>query len=113
MSYEVEQNGTEKSAGFQQLDHYERLIKLREESPDAFMLRTSEATRRALHWYEQAKAKRGVKMSEKKDESIYDKIRREVKEREAKEQERQDAAQRFMHKEPSPGMKELKERFNQ
>jgi hypothetical protein len=52
-------------------------------------------------------------MSEKKDEpNIYDRIRSEVKEREAKEQEQQDAARRFMHKEPSPGMKELKERFN-
>jgi hypothetical protein len=54
----MEQNGTENKASFQQLDHYERLIKLREESPDAFMLQTSEATRRALHYYEEAKAKR-------------------------------------------------------
>ena len=52
-------------------------------------------------------------MSEKKDETIYDRIRREVKASEAKEQEQQDAARRFMHKEPSPGLKELKERFNQ
>ncbi len=47
-----------KSAPVEPIEHYERLIKLREESPDAFMLRTSEATRRALHYYEEAKAKR-------------------------------------------------------
>jgi hypothetical protein len=52
-------------------------------------------------------------MSENKNETIYDRIRREVKASEAKEQERQDEARRFMHKEPSPGMQELKERFNQ
>jgi hypothetical protein len=52
-------------------------------------------------------------MSEKKEENLYDRIRREVKEREAKEQEQQDAARRFMHKQPTPGMQELKERFSQ
>jgi hypothetical protein len=54
----MQQNTTTKAAPFQQLDHYERLIKLRETSPDAYMLRTSEATRRALFFYEQQKAKR-------------------------------------------------------
>ncbi len=43
---------TEKQPTFEPIEHYERLIKLREESPDAFMLRTSEATRRALFHYE-------------------------------------------------------------
>ena len=47
----------EKSAPFAPIEHYERLIKLREESPDQFMLQTSEATRRALHYYEEAKGK--------------------------------------------------------
>jgi hypothetical protein len=46
---------TEKQPTFEPIEHYERLIKLREESPDAFMLRTSEATRRALHYYERQK----------------------------------------------------------
>jgi hypothetical protein len=58
MSYEVEQNGTTKAAPFEPIEHYERLIKLRAESPDKFLLQTSEATRRALHYYEEAKAKR-------------------------------------------------------
>jgi hypothetical protein len=44
-----------KRAGFEPIDHYERLIKLRETSPDEFMLRTSKATRRALHYYEVAR----------------------------------------------------------
>ena len=49
---------TEKQPTFEPIEHYERLIKLREESPDdAFMLQTSEATRRALFFYEQQKAK--------------------------------------------------------
>ncbi len=52
----MQQNTTTKAAPFQQLDHYERLIRLRETSPDEFMLQTSEATRRALHYYEKAKA---------------------------------------------------------
>ena len=51
-------------------------------------------------------------MSEKKDETIYDKIRREVKASEAKEQERQAEARRFMQKESTPEMSELKRRFN-
>ncbi len=46
---------TEESDGFQMLDHYERLIILRKTSPDAYMLRTSEATRRALFHYERQK----------------------------------------------------------
>ena len=52
---------TEESDGFQMLDHYERLIILRETSPDAYMLRTSEATRRALSYYETARQKAEVK----------------------------------------------------
>jgi hypothetical protein len=53
-------------------------------------------------------------MSEKKDEpNIYDKIRREVKASEAKERERQAEARRFMQKESTPEMSELKRRFNQ
>jgi hypothetical protein len=59
MSQTMSQNVTEnKAAPFEPIDQYERLIKLRAESPDAFMLQTSEATRRALHYYEEAKAKR-------------------------------------------------------
>lgn len=58
MSRKVAQNGTENKATFAPIDHYERLIVLRQESPDQFMLRTSEATRRALAYYEQAKAQR-------------------------------------------------------
>ncbi len=46
-----------KREAFELIDSYERLIKLREESPDTFMLRTSEATRRALFHYETAKGK--------------------------------------------------------
>jgi hypothetical protein len=42
---------------FEPIDSYERLIVLRKREPDTFMLRTSEATRRALHYYEAAKAK--------------------------------------------------------
>jgi hypothetical protein len=42
---------------FEPIEHYERLIKLCETSPDTFMLQTSEATRRALFHYEQQKAK--------------------------------------------------------
>ncbi len=57
MSQTMQQNDTEKSAPFAPIDHYERLIKLRETSPAAFLLQTSEATRRALHYYEEAKGK--------------------------------------------------------
>ncbi len=46
---------------FEPIEHYERLIKLREESPDAFLLQTSEATRRALYYYETARQKAEVK----------------------------------------------------
>jgi len=35
----MQQNATTKAAPFEPIDHYERLIKLREESPDTFMLR--------------------------------------------------------------------------
>jgi len=64
MSYEVEQNGTEKSAPFEPIDSYERLIVLRKREPDTFMLRTSEATRRALVIYEQQKARQTERESE-------------------------------------------------
>jgi len=50
-----------KAAPFAPIEHYERLIKLREESPDQFMLRTSEARRRALSYYETARQKAEVK----------------------------------------------------
>jgi hypothetical protein len=53
----MSQKCPKKSAPFEPIEHYERLIVMRAESPDEFMLRTSEATRRALHWYEAAKAK--------------------------------------------------------
>ncbi len=46
-----------KREAFELIDSYERLILLREREPDTFMLRTSEATRRALHYYEEAKGK--------------------------------------------------------
>ena len=48
-----------KAAPFEPIDHYERLIKLREE-PDEFMLRTSEATRRALFHYERQREMSGA-----------------------------------------------------
>jgi hypothetical protein len=47
--------GRTAAAPFEPIPSYERLIKLREASPDAFMLQTSEATRRALHHYERQK----------------------------------------------------------
>jgi hypothetical protein len=49
-----------KSAPVEPIEHYERLIKLREESPDAFMLRTSEATRRTLFHYERQREMSGA-----------------------------------------------------
>jgi len=62
MSENLKQAATEKeSDGFQMLDHYERLIKLRSESPDDFLLRTSQATRAALVYYEQQKARQRVR----------------------------------------------------
>jgi hypothetical protein len=61
MSQTTQQNATTKAAPFEPIDHYERLIKLREREPDTFMLRTSEATRRALSYYEEAKRKAEVK----------------------------------------------------
>jgi hypothetical protein len=61
MSQTTQHNATTKAAPFAPIEHYERLIKLREESPDTFMLRTSEATRRALHYYETARQKAEVK----------------------------------------------------
>ncbi len=58
MSQTMSQNVTENEAApFEPIDSYERLILLREESPEAFMLQTSEAARRALHYYEEAKGK--------------------------------------------------------
>jgi len=56
MSQTMEQNATTKAAPFAPIEHYERLIILRKTSPDAFMLQTSEATRRALFHYERQKA---------------------------------------------------------
>ncbi len=44
-----------KSHAFEPIASYERLIKLREESPDQFLLRTSQATRAALGYYERQK----------------------------------------------------------
>jgi hypothetical protein len=51
----------EKREAFAPIEHYERLIKLREESPDTFMLRTSEATRRTLFHYERQREMSGAK----------------------------------------------------
>ncbi len=48
---------------FEPIEHYERLIKLREESPDAFMLRTSEATRRTLFHYERQREMGGANLN--------------------------------------------------
>ncbi len=56
MSQTMQQNATTNVASFEPIDHYERLIKLREESPDDFLLRTSQATRAALGYYERQKA---------------------------------------------------------
>jgi hypothetical protein len=50
-----------KREAFELIDSYERLIKLREESPDTFMLRTSEATRRTLFHYERQREMSGAK----------------------------------------------------
>jgi hypothetical protein len=60
MSQTMQQNATTNAAPFAPIDHYERLIKLREESPDAFMLRTSEATRRTLFHYERQREMSGA-----------------------------------------------------
>jgi hypothetical protein len=57
MSQTAQNRTPKKREAFEPIDSYERLIKLREESPDAFLLQTSEATRRALHYYEELKAK--------------------------------------------------------
>jgi hypothetical protein len=48
---------TEESGDTFEIASYERLIILRRESPDDYLLRTSEATRRALFFYEQQKAR--------------------------------------------------------
>jgi hypothetical protein len=48
---------TDEGGGTFEIASYERLIKLLQDSPDNFMLRTSEATRRALVIYEQQKAR--------------------------------------------------------
>jgi len=47
--------GRTAAAPFEPIPSYERLIKLREESPDQFLLRTSQATRAALGYYERQK----------------------------------------------------------
>jgi hypothetical protein len=51
----------EKREAFEPIESYERLILLRETSPDAFMLRTSEATRRTLFHYERQREMSGAK----------------------------------------------------
>jgi hypothetical protein len=51
----------EKTEAFEPIDSYERLIVLRETSPDTFMLRTSEATRRTLEYYERQRETSGAK----------------------------------------------------
>ncbi len=51
---------TEKQPTFEPIEHYERLIKLRAEAPDAYMLRTSEATRRTLFHYERQREMSGA-----------------------------------------------------
>jgi hypothetical protein len=61
MSQTMQQNATTNVAPFEPIEHYERLIVLRETSPDTFMLRTSEATRRALHYYERQREMSGAK----------------------------------------------------
>ncbi len=55
---------TTEARGFEILDHYERLIRLRSVSPDKFLLQTSEAARRALAIYEQQKARHTESESE-------------------------------------------------
>jgi hypothetical protein len=57
MSQTMQQNATTKAAPFAPIDYYERLIKLRAESPDDYLLRTSPATRAALVYYEAARRK--------------------------------------------------------
>jgi hypothetical protein len=65
-------------------------------------------------WPALSDEKKGKKeMSEKKDETLYDRIRREARERDAKERERVEYARRVMTREPSSGMQELKGRFKQ
>jgi hypothetical protein len=49
-----------KREAFEPIDSYERLILLREREPDTFMLRTSEATRRALFHYERQREMSGA-----------------------------------------------------
>ncbi len=57
MSQTAQNRTPKKREAFEPIEHYERLIKLKSDDSDTFMLRTSEATRRALHYYETAKAK--------------------------------------------------------
>ena len=56
---ETQSARAEGGEGFEPIASYERLIALRDTSPDAFMLQTSEATRRALVYYERAKERAG------------------------------------------------------
>jgi hypothetical protein len=57
--------------------------------------------------------KRGDEVAEeKKDETIYDRIRREARERQEKELAEQDRRERFLHRRPSPEMEEMRRRFN-
>jgi hypothetical protein len=55
MSQTAQDRTPKKREAFEPIDSYERLIVLRKREPDTFMLRTSEATRRALHYYERQK----------------------------------------------------------
>lgn len=49
---------------------------------------------------------------QKPDETIYERTRREVQEREAAERARRERGEEFLHREPSPAMRELKGRFD-
>jgi hypothetical protein len=61
MSQTMSTKCPKKSTPFEPIEHYERLIKLRAESPDQFLLRTSESTRRALGYYERQREMSGAK----------------------------------------------------
>ena len=52
-----EEHASASPGDFEPIASYERLIRLREESPDAFLLQTSAATRYALVHYERQKAR--------------------------------------------------------
>jgi hypothetical protein len=52
----LDETGRKQSDAFEEISSYERLIILRRESPDDYLLRTSQATRAALGYYERQKA---------------------------------------------------------